>query len=84
MKTSVHNFRFEKQTDPYRRYTKDLLVLPEGWYCQVYTDDPEFEPWMERMCPTADITLRFNSGNPMYTVYIKEEKEAVLFQLRWL
>jgi hypothetical protein len=80
MKTSVYNFRFEKQNDPYRHYSIDL---PEGWYCQVYTDDPEFEPWMERMCSTADVTLRFNSGNPMYTVYIKEEKEAVLFQLRW-
>jgi hypothetical protein len=81
MKTSVHNFRFEKLNDPKRHYSIDL---PEGWYCNVYTNDPEFEPWMARMCPTTDVTLRFNSGNPMYTVYIKEEKEAVLFQLRWL
>jgi len=36
------------------------------------------------MCPTADITHRFNSGDPMYTVYISNDKEAVLFQLKWI
>jgi len=80
MYTKIYNFRFE---DGNRVPEKSWSILPKGWYCSIYTNDPEFEPWMERMCPTADVTLRFNSGNPMYTVFIKEEKEAVLFQLRW-
>jgi hypothetical protein len=39
---------------------------------------------MSRMCPTADCTRRFNSGDPMTTVYISEDSEATAFQLRWL
>ena len=58
---------------------------PRGWYCWVYlNDDREFEEWMSRMCPTADCTRRFNSGDPMTTVYISEDSEATAFQLRWM
>lgn len=57
---------------------------PKGWHCWAYpSDDRAFEEFMDRVCPTADITHRFNSGNPMYTVYITDEKEATLFQLAW-
>jgi len=38
---------------------------------------------MAKNCPTADCTHRFNSGDPMYTVYIRYDHEATLFQLRW-
>jgi hypothetical protein len=36
------------------------------------------------MCPTADFTPRFNSGDPMWTVTITDDKEATVFQLRWM
>jgi hypothetical protein len=46
-------------------------------------DDHEFEIWMARHCPTADYTHRFNSGNPMWTVTILDDKEATLFTLKY-
>ena len=59
--------------------------IPRGWYCWVFPeDDTEFYEWMKRMCPTADITHRFNSGSPMWTTFIKDDAEATLFQLKWL
>lgn len=59
--------------------------VPRGWYCWVYPeDDRAFEEWMARTCPTADVTHRFNSGNPMYTVFIKDDTEAMLFNMRWM
>ena len=61
------------------------IIPPYGWTCWVYPeDDQEFESWMETNCPTADIVHRFNSGNPMWTVYIKDNREASLFALKWI
>lgn len=58
---------------------------PKGWFCWAYpSDDYEFENWMARCCPTSDFTHRFNSGDPMYTVRITDEKEATLFKLAWV
>ena len=58
---------------------------PRGWYCWVYTDDTVgFNEWMDNNCPTADYTHRFNSGDPMTTVFITCDREATLFTLRWL
>lgn len=58
---------------------------PRGWYCWAYpSDDRAFEEWMQGTCPKADITHRFNSGDPMYTVQLFNEKEALLFQLAWV
>jgi hypothetical protein len=39
---------------------------------------------MYNNCPTADVTHRFNSGDPMSTVHITDDQEATLFTLRWL
>lgn len=76
-KTSVHHWRYEDGAD------EDLSLSP-GWCCWVYPeDDIEFESWMTRMCPTAEICHRFNSGNPMWTVQITDEKEATMFTLMW-
>lgn len=59
--------------------------IPAGWYCWCFPNDNyEFEVWMRANCPTADITKRFNSGNPMFQTYISSEKEAAIFTLRWL
>lgn len=90
VKTSVHHWRFESgesvfmgksviYPDGYREGS------PRGWYCWVYPeDDEEFENWMSKNCPTADCTRRFNSGDPMTTVYIKDDTEATIFSLRWM
>lgn len=60
-------------------------AIPKGWYCWCYpNDDGAFQDWMEVNCPKADITHRFNSGDPMWQTFIKNKKEATVFTLRWL
>jgi hypothetical protein len=83
--TSVHHWRYEDGVEPVNPGNQfGELVLPQGWYCWVYPkDDSEFYEWMTRTCPTADICHRFNSGDPMWTVYIADEKEAAMFTLMW-
>lgn len=85
-KTSVQHWRFEDgKTCPNPGSRWEMDPLPRGWYCWVYPeDDRAFEEWMERTCPTADVTHRFNSGNPMYTVFIKNDAEAMMFNMRWM
>ena len=84
-KTLVHHWRFEDGTEipnPGSPFPAD--PLPRGWYCWVYPEiKSDFEEWMEQNCPTADLTWRFNSGDPMFTVYIKDDKEAMTFMIRW-
>lgn len=53
------------------------------WCCWVYAYDFNFPQWMDQYCPTASYEFRFNSGDPMFTVKIVDEKEALLFQLKW-
>lgn len=89
MKASVHHWRFEDgTTSPNAGHPIKELILdppPRGWYCWVYPkDDRAFEEWMTRICPTADMCHRFNSGDPMWTVYIKDDVEATVFQLMWM
>ena len=89
MKVSVHYWKFEDgKTPPNAGHPIKELLLdppPRGWYCWVYPkDDRAFEEWMTRICPTADMCHRFNSGDPMWTVYIKDDVEATVFQLMWM
>ena len=89
-KAAVHHWRFE--TGEPREVAVSVVYpdgmmesLPRGWYCWVYTeDDSAFTDWMIINCPTADVTHRFNSGDPMTTVFITCDQEATLFILRWL
>lgn len=85
-KTSVHHWEFHDGITPINPGNPfGEMIPPRGWTCWVYPeDDREFEEWMAKNCPTTECTHRFNSGNPMYTVYIKEDKEATIFRLRWL
>jgi hypothetical protein len=89
VKASVHHWRFEDgKTSPNAGHPIKELILdppPRGWYCWVYPeDDFGFKEWMERVCPTADMCHRFNSGDPMWTVYINNDVEATVFQLMWM
>jgi hypothetical protein len=86
MNASVHHWSFHNGVDPINPGNQfGETVLPRGWTCWVYPEnDNEFEEWMTRTCPTTDICHRFNSGNPMWTVYIKDDIEATVFQLMWM
>ncbi len=85
-KAYVYNWRFENgQTCPNPGSEFPLTPPPRGWYCWAYPDDGgDFVQWMKNNCPTADCTYRFNSGDPMYTIFIQSEREAMLFQLKWI
>ncbi len=86
MKVNIQHWRFEDgKTIPNPGSQWEIDPPPRGWYCWVYADDHrEFVDWMKLNCPSADCTSRFNNGDPMVTTYIKEDKEATLFQLKWL
>lgn len=61
------------------------VALRRGWYCHAYpTNNKAFEKWMDKICPSAEYQHRFNSGDPMYTVQIFDEREAFLFQIAWV
>ena len=84
MKATVHHWEFHNGVDPINPGSKWPMVPPRSWTCWVYPeDDREFEAWMATHCPTADCTHRFNSGDPMYTVMIKDDAECMLFKLKW-
>ena len=85
-KSIVNHWRFEDGVTPINPGNPfGEMFAARGWYCWVYpSNDQEFEEWMSKMCPRAEITHRFNSGDPMYTTYIKDDSEATLFQLKWL
>ena len=74
----------------YIQYWQEMIQKADGsnkpsWFCWAFVaDDTDFPAWMDRSCPTAEYTFRFNSGNPMYTVNITDEKEAMLFKLTWV
>ena len=88
-RTSVQHWRFETGKPEFVGMSVIYPTgyregVPRGWYCWVYpADDEEFEAWMSVHCPTADCTRRFNSGDPMTTVYISDDAEAMLFKLMW-
>jgi hypothetical protein len=85
-KTTVHHWQFHNGIDPINPGNPfGEIVIPRGWSCWVYPEDNQaFEEWMARTCPTAEVTPRFNSGDPMYTVSIVDDIEATVFQLMWL
>jgi len=64
-----------------KEFDEDLI----GWHCWAYPDDDgEFEAWMKaNMKGEYDCTRRFNSGDPMTTVIIRNDEDATLFKLRW-
>lgn len=87
---TVNHWRFESGED---EWVGESIIYPSGWrsgaprgwYCWVYTDDTHgFTEWMDNNCPTAGYIHRFNSGDPMITVHITDDREATLFMLRWL
>lgn len=86
LKVSVHHWRFEDgKTPPNPGSRWEMPPTPRGWYCWAYpSDDREFEKWMEQNCPTAEAQHRFNGGDPMYTVQIYNDDEAMRFKDFWM
>ena len=83
--TVVHHWHFNDGVNPANPGSRWLMVPERGWTCWVYPhNNQEFETWMKTNCPGADYAFRFNSGNPMYTVNITDDKEAMLFKMRWV
>jgi hypothetical protein len=87
-KNLIQHWRFEDGMIRSVNYGRGSSIMqepiPRGYYCWMFTDDQgEFMEWMEQNCPSAECTPRFNSGNPMVQVYIKEDKDATLFQLKY-
>jgi hypothetical protein len=58
----------------------------KGWGCWVYTDDvAQFEDWLaDNMQGSYECDYRFNSGNPMHTVLIRNDEDATAFKLKWV
>lgn len=65
-----------------RMFNEDIV----GWHCWVYpANEVDFGGWMEQnMMGFYDCTFRFNSGNPMFTVFIADDEDATLFKLTWM
>ena len=83
--TSVHYWKYHNGIDPINPGSQWPMIPHRGWTCWVYPkDDKKFLQWMAANCPNAECTWRFNSGDPMYTVSIKESSEATLFMLTWM
>jgi len=89
----VHHWRYEdgwrlvppvlrKEGEPEKEFNEEIV----GWHCWVYADDnKDFEKWMRKnMKGKYDCTFRFNSGDPMHTVWIREDEDATLFKLTWM
>ncbi len=84
-KVLINHWQFHNGSDPINPGSQWPMVPPRGWTCWAYPNNDEaFEKWMNANCPTADYTHRFNGGDPMYTVNISDDKEALIFQLKWL
>ena len=85
--TSVRYWRYETGESRHENQYSALVHMDppaKGWYCWVYAADAkEFSSWMEECCPGAELIYRFNSGDPMISVYIQDEQEAILFRLKW-
>ena len=72
--------------DKYDGREKEYDETLEGWHCWVYpANDTEFAKWMKKnMKGKYECDFRFNSGDPMFTVLIKEAQDATLFKLTWM
>ena len=93
MRVSVKHWRYEDGWRPIphilrESYGKDKEFdkFIVGWHCWVYTNnDREFVEWMDNnMKHPYNCDHRFNSGDPMYTIFITHDEDATLFKLRWM
>lgn len=65
-----------------RMFNEDIV----GWHCWIYPSNGlDIDKWMEEnMIGAYDCSFRFNSGNPMHTIFIASNEDATLFKLTWM
>lgn len=91
-KPSVHYWTYSDGSRKMaRRVNGDIEMSVEhdeslkGWHCYVHNAGVDFEKWMNKnMKGKHETIFRFNSGNPAYTVHIKDAEDAAFFKLTWL
>jgi len=93
-KTIVQHWRYEDGwreiptilRDKYDGREKEFDEALVGWHCWVYpANDKDFARWMKKnMKGKYECDFRFNSGDPMFTVLIKDDQDATLFKLTWM
>lgn len=90
LKVSVNYWEY---SDGEVEYVGKCGTYPTGWrkkrdkgfYCwAVPTNNAEFVNWTKENCPNSYIAKKFNSGNPMFVVFLPDEKDAMMFYLRWV
>ena len=93
-RTIVNHWRYENGWRDVPHILKDLYEGKDrifedglqGWFCWVYAqNDEEFATWMKNnMKGKYECDYRFNSGDPMFTILIRDDEDATLFKLRWM
>lgn len=60
--------------------------LKSGWTGWAFAQGViDLESWMaENMSGPYECDLRFNSGDPMYTIYIQDEADAMFYVLSFM
>lgn len=69
--------------EPTTEYDEEL----KGWHCWVYVDDAghkEIKKWLRGCKGEYELDWRFNSGDPMYTLILRDDSDAAAFKLRWI
>jgi hypothetical protein len=94
MKVKINNWNYNNGwrfipvvlRDQYDGKDKEFDTELVGWHCWAYVDEwDDFEEWLRtNMKGEYDCTRRFNSGDPMMTLHIKEGEDATLFKLTWM
>jgi len=81
----VHHWRYEDG-----KPREQFSPIPKGWYCWVYersanSNQNSVEDWFaDNMTGKYECDFRFNGGNPMHTVYIRNKKDAMFFALNFV
>ena len=67
-----------------KEFEEDLV----GWHCWAYPEaetEYEFRVWLrDNIKGRYDCDWRFNGGDAMYTIRIRNDDDATLFKLRWM
>jgi hypothetical protein len=90
MKVKIQHWSYESGAVPDYTFEPFILpsVVPRGYYCWVFCesiDVPEFTNWIKNNIKgNHSAEYRFNSGDPMFTVFIQDADDATRFKLTWM
>ena len=75
-KVNIVNWRYSE--------SEEWDNVPAGWRCIIHLKECNIDivQWMEQtMTGVYECDCRFNNGNPIYTIYIQEQRDAEFFIL---